>query len=326
LLTYQQDRTLADLQVLRALLPDANGAPIEPTTRTYSRVDLNGDGFTGGSRTTRMDLDPSGSTRFGAPQINAFDRQIAGSAVRFDERAVTDAQALCFFATSGLYSGTDLTARDALLRELCPAAANVETQSFARLQLAVKARNDNCSTPELPECDIFRHSSEPSSTTGSASAQEPGRTLTATSAAGRATASGDGLSSVSAATGAGGAIVLSGSASSNANASYQAPLAAAEGNASGEASSVASVTLTRPHAYVLQVTITKSGFTVRSAVALISGSTRTDFETSTSASGVLPAGRHQVTVVTLTAAIARLEKTADDASASASFTLELTPQ
>jgi hypothetical protein len=312
--------------VLRALLPDANGAPIEPTTRTYSRVDLNGDGFTGGSRTTRMDLDPSGSTRFGAPQINAFDRQIAGSAVRFDERAVTDAQALCFFATSGLYSGTDLTARDALLRELCPAAANVETQSFARLQLAVKARNDNCSTPELPECDIFRHSSEPSSTTGSASAQEPGRTLTATSAAGRATASGDGLSSVSAATGAGGAIVLSGSASSNANASYQAPLAAAEGNASGEASSVASVTLTRPHAYVLQVTITKSGFTVRSAVALISGSTRTDFETSTSASGVLPAGRHQVTVVTLTAAIARLEKTADDASASASFTLELTPQ
>jgi hypothetical protein len=112
---------LADLQAYRASYLDAAGAPIEPTTRTYSRFDLNGDGFTGGSRTTRMDLDPSGSTRFGAPELNSFNRPFAGVAVTYNELAVTDAKALCFYATSALYTGTDLAARDELLSELCPA-------------------------------------------------------------------------------------------------------------------------------------------------------------------------------------------------------------
>jgi hypothetical protein len=114
---------LTDLQAYRASYLDAVGTPIEPTTRDYSRFDLNGDGFTGGSRTTRMDLDPSGSTRFGAPELNSFNRQFAGVAVTYNELAVTDAKVLCFYATSALYTGTDLAARDELLSELCPAVA-----------------------------------------------------------------------------------------------------------------------------------------------------------------------------------------------------------
>jgi hypothetical protein len=38
-----------------------------------------------------------------------------------NETAVTDAQALCFYALGALYSGTDTAARDALLAEVCPA-------------------------------------------------------------------------------------------------------------------------------------------------------------------------------------------------------------
>jgi hypothetical protein len=114
---------LADLQAYRASYLDAAGTPIEPTIRDHGRFDLNGDGFTGGSRTTRMDLDPSGSTRFGAPELNSFSRQFAGVAVTYNELAVTDAKVLCFYATSALYTGTDLAARDESLSELCPAVA-----------------------------------------------------------------------------------------------------------------------------------------------------------------------------------------------------------
>lgn len=115
---------LADLQAFRAVYLDAAGVAIEPTTRAYSRFDLNGDGFTGGSRTTRMDLDPSGSTRFGAPQLTTFSGQAGGAVRTYNEQAITDALALCFFATSALYTGADLAARDALLSQLCaPASA-----------------------------------------------------------------------------------------------------------------------------------------------------------------------------------------------------------
>ena len=117
---------LADLQAFRAFYLDAAGAPIKPTTRTYSRFDLNGDGFTGGGGTTRMDLDPQESTRFGAPQFTTFTGQAGGVAQTYNESAITHAGALCFFATSALYTGTDLAARDALLRELCLGAVDFE--------------------------------------------------------------------------------------------------------------------------------------------------------------------------------------------------------
>lgn len=110
---------LADLQAFRNAYLDSTGAPREPATPDYGRFDLNGDGFTGGVRTTPMDVDPSGSTRFGARQLTTLQVTIGSSTLTINESAVTDAQALCFYARSALYSGTDAAARDALLSDLC---------------------------------------------------------------------------------------------------------------------------------------------------------------------------------------------------------------
>ena len=93
--------TEADLQALVAALPSAT-----PAARDWSRADLNGDGFTGGPGVTAFDLDPSGSTRAGSPLFNTVAQTIEGVSVPFDERNVSDVQALCFYAYSGLYTGT----------------------------------------------------------------------------------------------------------------------------------------------------------------------------------------------------------------------------
>ena len=92
--------TETDLQTLVAALPSAT-----PATRDWSRSDLNGDGFTGGPGVIGFDLDPSGSTRAGAPLLNTVAQTIEGVSVPFDEHNVSDVQVLCFYAYSGLYTG-----------------------------------------------------------------------------------------------------------------------------------------------------------------------------------------------------------------------------
>ena len=83
--------------------------------RDWSRSDLNGDGFTGGeAHRTALDLDPSGSPRGGAAQLGIATAMIGGSPVQFDERSVSDKDALCFWAYSGLYGGSP-AARASLL-------------------------------------------------------------------------------------------------------------------------------------------------------------------------------------------------------------------
>ncbi|MEO7244378.1 MAG: S8 family serine peptidase [Rubrivivax sp.] len=124
------DFDLADLQAFRNAYLDSAGAPREPATPDYSRFDLNGDGFTGGRKTTPMDVDPTGSTRFGAPVLTRLQLPLGNATLSIDETAVTDAQALCFYAKSALYSGTDLAARDALLAQLCPVAGTVSISLF----------------------------------------------------------------------------------------------------------------------------------------------------------------------------------------------------
>ena len=52
--------THADLQIWVSGLPAA-----DPPARTWGRADLNGDGFSGGTRTAAFDLNPAGSTRAG---------------------------------------------------------------------------------------------------------------------------------------------------------------------------------------------------------------------------------------------------------------------
>jgi hypothetical protein len=82
-----------------------------PSARNWSRADLNGDGFTGSSRPAALDLDPRGSTRAAAPSLGTVGATIEGFPLTFDERALTDAEVLCFYAYSGLYTGTDLQRR-----------------------------------------------------------------------------------------------------------------------------------------------------------------------------------------------------------------------
>jgi hypothetical protein len=84
---------------------DASGNPAEPAAADYSRYDLNGDGFTGGTRKARFDLDRAGSTQFGATSYSIVTQSIDGNPVQFDESAVTDLDVLCYYAYSDLYEG-----------------------------------------------------------------------------------------------------------------------------------------------------------------------------------------------------------------------------
>lgn len=89
-------------------LDDPN-TPTIPTTRDYSRFDLNGDGATGGIITAAFDLDRNAIGPDGAPLINAVDREIEGYPLTFNEAALSDLQILCYYAYSTLYASTDPT-------------------------------------------------------------------------------------------------------------------------------------------------------------------------------------------------------------------------
>jgi hypothetical protein len=126
---------LADLQAFHGAYIDS-GLVLEPTVRDYSRFDLNGDGFTGGTgepRERQMDLDPTGSTRFGAPVLSEVFVEVGAVAVTFNELAITDARALCFYANTALYTGDDLASRDELLRDLCARPVSGTSVRFDRV-------------------------------------------------------------------------------------------------------------------------------------------------------------------------------------------------
>ena len=53
-----------------------------------------------------LDLELIGSARGGAPRLETVRQGIEGVSVEFDEAAVTDIQALCFYAYSDLYTGS----------------------------------------------------------------------------------------------------------------------------------------------------------------------------------------------------------------------------
>jgi hypothetical protein len=75
--------------------------------RDWSRQDLNGDGFTGGTEKAALDLNPTGTPVRGAPKLEKVNQEIEGVSVEFDEASVTDMQALCFWAYSDLYKGSE---------------------------------------------------------------------------------------------------------------------------------------------------------------------------------------------------------------------------
>jgi hypothetical protein len=111
----------SDLQIFAAHLLDADGHAVEPPAADYGRYDLNGDGFTGGSRVESFDLERVRSTQYGAtvfwPDVT---QTIEGKTVHYNEFAVNDLEILCYYAYSALYTG-DAAAR----KELLPGCAGV---------------------------------------------------------------------------------------------------------------------------------------------------------------------------------------------------------
>ncbi len=107
-----------DLQAFHDAYVDEFGNVIEPSIKNFSRHDLNGDGFTGGSASvSRMDLDPTGSTQFGARSITNVTVEVAGEERTFNELVVSDIDALCFYANTPLYTGSPAQ-RDELLADI----------------------------------------------------------------------------------------------------------------------------------------------------------------------------------------------------------------
>jgi hypothetical protein len=80
------------------------GQEVQPTEHDFSRYDLNGDGFTGGPRRDRFDLDRVGSVRFGPTLYSMVNQSIAGRFVTYDETELTDLDILCYHAYSALYT------------------------------------------------------------------------------------------------------------------------------------------------------------------------------------------------------------------------------
>lgn len=91
------------LLFLQAFFPMAYGlnAPA-PAQQNFSRFDLNGDGYTGGSRTYPFKLDSS-TVAFG--MLRQYPN---GISVNINESAVTDFEILCYYVNSKLYDFADL--------------------------------------------------------------------------------------------------------------------------------------------------------------------------------------------------------------------------
>ena len=88
-----------------ALWADVLHPPAAVTTRTWGRGDINGDGYVGGNTAAPFDLDRAGSTRAGtAPLATDVGATVDGSAASFDETAATDAEIVCYYAYSALYT------------------------------------------------------------------------------------------------------------------------------------------------------------------------------------------------------------------------------
>ncbi len=68
----------------------------------HSRFDLNGDGYTGGTTTAKFDLDANSPPQFTNLQLETE----LGFTQSYDETALTDAEILCYYAQSAMYSGS----------------------------------------------------------------------------------------------------------------------------------------------------------------------------------------------------------------------------
>lgn len=131
--------TLSDIgQFLDHFRDPVTQVPVSPTDKDWSRFDLNGDGFTGGSTTTSFDLDRVGSTQYGESAFGVAEQQIQGVTANFDELTATDLDILCYYSYSDLIFGpaADQEARDELLAPFC---VGLELQTVFPATLAAGA-------------------------------------------------------------------------------------------------------------------------------------------------------------------------------------------
>ena len=86
------------------------------TARDFSRFDLNGDGYTGGTtRRARFNLDIDPAQVYGGVM-----QDIRGTTVTYDENLVTDWEVLCYYAFSPLYTGVPAERTAILGPSSCP--------------------------------------------------------------------------------------------------------------------------------------------------------------------------------------------------------------
>ena len=98
----------------------------------HSRFDLNGDGFDGGQeRTKRFNLDINYP-----PTYMTVAQTIELGEVEFDEAALTDNEILCYYAYSGLYTGSE-EERRTLMAPRCQRGVMAVYVSYFRSQVAV---------------------------------------------------------------------------------------------------------------------------------------------------------------------------------------------
>jgi hypothetical protein len=102
------------------LEPPNYDIPVQNAQDDDSRYDLNGDGFTGGGAVDlpAIDLERTGSFRYGATLLETLTIQVGASQRTIDETAVNDLDMLCYYAYSALYTG-DTSARDFFLAAPC---------------------------------------------------------------------------------------------------------------------------------------------------------------------------------------------------------------
>jgi hypothetical protein len=136
-----------------------------PANPDWSRWDLNGDGFTGGDATAPFDLETAGSTRAGAPVLGTVFQTVhdtMGNPVQLqlDERHASDADILCYYAYSSLYTpAASNDQRDTILGDHCQppvviVGCSTEADSSASASIGATDQILSSNTPSqsIPKC------------------------------------------------------------------------------------------------------------------------------------------------------------------------------
>jgi hypothetical protein len=124
--------------------------PTIPSTRDYSRFDLNGDGFTGGIITTAFDLDVNGLDGSGHPRINSVDEQVESYPISFNEAALSDLQVLCYYAYSPLYPSDNGGQNDQLRTSILGPDHCVGARMIVELPAQISSSTTLHTTVEVP--------------------------------------------------------------------------------------------------------------------------------------------------------------------------------